>query len=200
MQLFREAVERYLQNPRTPVDRFFLPEECDFLASIGHKPGEMHGFVQDYAVMGEPSPSSALLIASTRRSFFLTAQRGISGNAAPITAKDLPNETDDFQEIVYLPHIIRKAEAKLFGTLDPKLMFPNAKDRAFLREHGGIAPNDFLHLVWSTRSDRQKMITAVLNAIHQADEKNATAPQAHAPEPNSEQPNQEPRQTSLNFD
>lgn len=206
MQLYREATERYHLNTRTPVDRFFLPEECDFLAGIGQQPGELHGFIQDYAVLGEPSPSSALLIAATRRAFFLTAQRGISGNAAPVKAENLPPETDEFQEIAYLPRIIRKAEAKLFGTLEPRLMYPDAKDRQFLREHGDIHPNDFLQLVWNTRSDRQKIITAVLNAIQQQESRNTQEPSAPAqPEFRQEEPpaapstEQMPKQTELNL-
>ncbi len=206
MQLYREATERYHLNTRTPVDRFFLPEECDFLAGIGQQPGELHGFIQDYAVLGEPSPSSALLIAATRRAFFLTAQRGISGNAAPVKAENLPPETDEFQEIAYLPRIIRKAEAKLFGTLEPRLMYPDAKDRQFLREHGDIHPNDFLQLVWNTRSDRQKIITAVLNAIQQQESRNTQEPSAPAqPEfrqeetPAAPSTEQMPKQTELNL-
>lgn len=204
MMLFREAVERYHLNTRTPVDRFFLPEECDFLASIGQQPGELHGFIQDYAVLGEPSPSSALLIAATRRAFFLTAQRGISGNAAPVKAANLPPETDEFQEIAYLPRIIRKAEAKLFGTLDSAVMYPDAKDRQFLREHGDIHPNDFLQLVWSTRSDRQKIITAVLHAIQQQEGQDnlpAPSPQPETPEPTQAPApaEQTPKQTELNL-
>ncbi len=205
MQIFREATERYHLNTRTPVDRFFLPEECDFLISIGQQPGELHGFIQDYAVLGEPSPSSALLIAATRRAFFLTAQRGISGNAAPVKAENLPPETDEFQEIAYLPRIIRKAEAKLFGTLEPRLMYPDTKDRQFLREHGDIHPNDFLQLVWNTRSDRQKIITAVLNAIQQQESRNTQEPSAPSqPEFRQEEPaaagtEQTPKQTEFNL-
>lgn len=204
MMLFREATERYLLNSRTPVERFFLPEESDFLASIGYKAAEMHAVIQDYATLGEPSPSAALLIASTRRSFFLTAQRGISGNAAPVKAADLPAETEEFQEIAYLPRIIRKAEAKLFGTLDAGIMYPDARDRRFLRENGNIHPNDFLQLVWSTRCDRQKIITAVLNAIQQQEgTKNTAAPATAEPAAQEPQPPKTtegaPRQTELNL-
>ena len=205
MMLFREATERYLMNTRTPVERFFLPEECDFLASIGQQPAELHAFIQDYAMQGEPSPSSALLIAATRRAFFLTAQRGISGNAAPVKAASLPPETEEFQEIPYLPRIIRKAEAKLFGTLDPAVMYPDAKDRNFLRENGNIHPNDFLQLVWNTRSDRQKIITAVLHAIQQQ-ESGSSAPAepqpaaTPAPAPQADAAaDSAPRQTELNL-
>lgn len=196
-ELFKEAVERHQLNPRLGAERFFLPEECDFLESIGYRPEEMFGFVTDYATLGEPSPSLALLIASTRRSFFLTTQRGISGNAVPVRDADLPKEHEEFQEIPYLPRIIRKAEAKLFGTLDTGLMYPCAKDRQFLREHGNIHPDDFLHLVWHARGDRQKLVSAVLHAI-QVEQEAATKA---APEPHEEStPQHFPIQSQLKLD
>ena len=91
--------------------------------------------------------------------------RGISGNAKPITAKDLPAETDEFQEIAYLPRIIRKAEAKLYGILAPEIMYGDEKDREFLRSHGNFHLADFLQLAAAARSDRQKLVSAVLNAM-----------------------------------
>ncbi len=165
MSLFREAVERYLLNPQTPAERFYLPEEQDFLKTIGYQPAEMHGYVREYAEKGAPSPSTTLLIAAVRRHYFLNAMRGISGNAKPITAKDLPAETDEFQEIAYLPRIIRKAEAKLYGILAPDIMYGDEKDREFLRTHGNFHLADFLQLAAAARSDRQKLVSAVLNAM-----------------------------------
>ena len=116
MTLLYNAVERYHERPNTPVESFFLPEEAQFLIEIGYTPAEMHAYVQEYATCGDPSPSTILLIAATRRSFFVTSQRGISGNAKPLTEEDLPDENDDYQGIPYLPRMIRKAEAKLHGT------------------------------------------------------------------------------------
>ncbi len=165
MSLFREAEERYLLNPQTPAERFYLPEEQDFLKSIGYQPAEMHGYVCGYATQGAPTPSTALLIASVRRSYFLNAMRGMSGNARPITAADLPAETEEFQEIPYLPRLIRKAEAKLFGILDPSIMYGDAADREFLRTHGNIHLADFLQLAAAARSDKQRLVSAVLNAM-----------------------------------
>ncbi len=164
MTLFRDAVERYHLHPQTAAERFFLPEEQEFLTSIGSGTAEMYAYVREYAVLGEPSPSTALLITSARRSFFMTQLRGISG-AQPVRAKDLPAESEAFQEITYLPHIIRKATAKLHGTLDPSIMYYNKKDREFLREHGNIPPADFLYLTWSARGDNQKIVMHVLNAM-----------------------------------
>ena len=163
--LFREAVERYLLNPQIPADRFYLPEEQSFLSTIGYQPAEMHGYVREYAEKGAPSLSTALLIAAVRRNYFLNAMRGISGNAKPITSADLPPETDEFQEIAYLPRIIRKAEAKLYGTLAADIMYGDEKDREFLRTHGGFHLADFLQLAAAARSDRQKLVSAVLNAM-----------------------------------
>lgn len=165
MTLFREAVERYLLNPQITAERFYMPEEQEFLKSIGYQPAEMHGYVREYAEKGAPSPSTALIIASVRRHYFLNAMRGISGNAKPITAKDLPAETDEFQGIAYLPRIIRKAEAKLYGILAPGIMYGDEKDREFLRTHGNFHLADFLQLAASARSDRQKLVSAVLNAM-----------------------------------
>ena len=165
MTLLRDAVARYHERPQTSPINFFLPAEVQLLAEIGYTPAEMHAYVQDYAVLGDPSPSTILLIAAARRTFFRTAQRGISGNAKPVRATDLPPADDDFQGIPYLPRIIRKAEAKLHGTLDAGLMYYDEQDRIFLREHGNIHPADFLYLAWTAHGDKQKMVKAVLTAM-----------------------------------
>ena len=62
--------------------------------------------------------------------------------------------------------MIRKAEAKLHGTLDDNVMYYCEKDRDFLRKHGNIHPADFLQMTWTAHGDKQKMVSAVLNAIH----------------------------------
>lgn len=180
LSLFRDAVERYHLNSRLSPGSFFLPAELEFLESIGYQAAEMHGYIQDYAVLGEPTPSTALMIAAMRRSYFIISQRGISGNTNPVRMGDLPAETEEFQEIPYLPRIIRKAEAKMYGTLDPSIMYGDEKDRRFLKEHGDIHPADFLYWAWIFRGDRQKMVTAVLNAIRAAAPAAAVAQQ---PEP-----------------
>ncbi len=165
MSLLRDAVSRYHERPQTPVSSFFLPAEVELLSEIGYTADEMYAYVLDYATHGMPSPSTILLIAAARRIFFLTAQRGISGNARPVRASDLPSEDDDYQGIPYLPRIIRKAEAKLHGTLESGLMYYDADDRRFLREHGDIHPADFLYLAWQSAGDKQKMVKAVLKAM-----------------------------------
>lgn len=181
MTLLKDAVARFLEQGSATPASLFLPNECEFLTEIGYTPAEMFAYVRDYATCGTPSPSTILLIAATRRCFFITSQRGIFGNAKPITEADLPAEDDDFQEIRYLPRIMRKAEAKLHGTLGDDLMFYCEKDREFLRTHGDIHPADFLHLTWASHGDRQRIITAVINAINAAKKKNPTRKTPNVP-------------------
>ncbi len=188
MTLFRDAVERYHLRPQTAIERFFLPDELEFLASIGSGAAEMHSYVQEYATQGEPSPATALLIAAARRAFFMTQQRGMSGNAQPVRARDLPAENEEFQEIAYLPRIISKASAKLYGTLDPAVMYYCAKDRQFLREHGNIPPADFLYLTWTARGDKQKIVMHVLNAMRDKPHHPEEAPAAPNPTPTAPTP------------
>ena len=200
MTLFRNAVERFHERPQTPVDRFFLPDECSILADIGYKPAEMHAYIQDYATKGDPSPSTILLIAATRRAFFITSQRGIFGNAKPVKEEDLPAENDAFQEIRYLPRMIRKAEAKLHGTLDENVMYYCEKDREFLRKHGNIHPADFLQMTWAAHGDKQKMVSSVLNAIHAQQPANAPDQRNKTPNPAEQQAASSPIQSELKLD
>ena len=183
MSLIRDSVTRYHERPQTPASGFFLPDEVKLLTEIGYTPQEMHPYIQDYATLGDPSPGTILLIAAARRTFFITAQRGISGNAKPVRAIDLPSADDDFQGIPYLPRIIRKAEAKLYGVLDAGLMYYDEQDRIFLREHGNIHPADFLYLAWRAAGDKQKMVKAVLSAMQNGHtEEEAPRPQQTSPQ------------------
>ena len=164
MQIFTEAVYRYHEQMRQPAERFFLPEELELLTSIGYTAQEMYDYVEDYATQGEPTPSTALLIAAVRRAFFLTVQRGMAGGSQ-LLEKDLPRENEEFQDIAYLPRIISKAEAKLDGTLPKTVMYYCAKDRAFLRNHGDIHPADFLYVVWWAHRNKQKVVSYVLRVM-----------------------------------
>lgn len=201
MTLVREATVRYHERPQMPACNFFLPAEVEFLAEIGYTPDEMHAYIQDYATKGDPSPSTILLIAAARRNFFLISQRGISGNAKPVRAADLPSPDDDYQGIPYLPRIICKADAKLHGTLDKALMFYDEQDRQFLREHGNIHPADFLQLVSRVNRDRQKIVKAVMQAmkIGVADDTPAR-PATTTPQRRQDPASWQPIQSELNLD
>lgn len=167
MHLFTEAVDRFHQGHTRWQDIFTAPE-IEFLATIGYRTREMFDFIEDFAQEGDPSPTTALLVASVRRDFFMTAQRGIVSNTTLITVNELPTFGDEVHGIAYLPRIIKKAEGKLYGNLDPDIMYCCGGDRKFLREHGNIHPADFLRMIWGAKGDRQKIVTYVLNAMKNA--------------------------------
>ncbi len=164
MRIFREAVERYHASPHRQVENFFMPDEVELFTSIGYYPTELFPYIRDYATMGNPSPSTCLLIAAARRSFFNISQRGRRGQTQFLLESQLPRESETFQDIPYMPRLIRKAEAKLHGILDPSVMYYCEKDRTFLAEHGDIHPADFLYLVWHARGDKPKIISVILQA------------------------------------
>lgn len=159
-QLFKDAVARFNEGHRN-IDTFFTERENFFLASIGYKPREMFDFVEDYAAEGVPSPSTSLLVAAVRRDYFLTIQRGETGLDPLITVNDLPTFGDKLNDIAYLPRIIKKAQGKLLGSLDPDIMYCCGGDRKFLKEHGDIHPADFLRVVWAAKGDESKIAAYV---------------------------------------
>lgn len=175
MQVFTDAVYRYHEQAQVVVDHFFLPEERALLDEIGCAPHELFDYVKDYATTGEPTPSTVLLIAAARRAFFVTAQRGMAGGTL-LKESDIPRETEEYQDIAYLPRIIRKAEAKLYGTLPRSITYFCPKDREFLRRHGGIHPADFLYVVWGAKGDKQKVVSHVLRAMKESGPSAAAAP------------------------
>ena len=159
LQLFRHCVEQY-QNGNSDFHSHYTPEDLDFLKSIGYKPRELFDFVEDLVDGGEPTESTALLVAAARRDYFLTIQGGVHSDRE-ITSNDIPARGDTLGDIPYLPRIFAKAEAKLKGELDPDLMFGCGGDRSFLRSHGDINPADFLRHVWAADGD----ITRVLEFV-----------------------------------
>lgn len=166
-QLFKDSVARFNEGHRN-IDSFFTERELFFLSSIGYKPREMFDFVEDYAGEGFPSPSTALLIAAVRRDYFLTIQRGETGFDPVITVNELPSFGDKLQDIAYLPRIIKKAQGKLLGSLDPDIMYCCGGDRKFLREHGDIHPADFLRVVWAAKGDESKIARYVEECANSA--------------------------------
>lgn len=165
MQILNEAVYRYHEQTSHVVKDFFSPDEVEFMASIGCTPHEMFAYVKDYATLGDPSPSTILLIAAMRRVFFMKELRGKAGTTALLKESEMPREWEKFHDIAYLPRIICKADAKLHGTLPQNVMYYCAKDREFLRSHGAIPPEDFLDVVWKARGDKQKVVSYVLRLM-----------------------------------
>lgn len=155
LDLFHRVLKSY-GSGKFDWDRGYTPEDVDFLRSIGYQRREFFDFVEDYADSGDPSPASAVLIASVRRDYFRTIQKGALSDRR-VNASDLPSRGAELGGFPWLPRIIVKAEAKLRGELDPDLMYGCGGDRAFLREHD-IHPADFLRMVWAARGDQQKVL------------------------------------------
>lgn len=151
LQLFAAACDRYAAGERD-WEQIFTADERDFLHSIGYKHREMFDFIEDQQQEGEPSASTALLIAAVRRDYFHHVQQGATSTARLLPG-ELPTFGDNLGGLAYLPRILAKARAKLRGELDPDIMFGCGGDRHFLRQHGNIAPADFLRAVWHAGDD-----------------------------------------------
>ncbi len=140
---------------------FYQPADLEFLESIGCQPREFFDFVEDLCEEGEPAPSTALLVASVRRDYFLTVQnRKPSGRI--LGRDDVPSFGEQLEDMVYLPRILAKGRAKLAGELDPDLMFGCGGDRNFLAKHGDIHPADFLRNLWAAGDDDRKIAAWIL--------------------------------------
>jgi len=159
-ELYDRCVERY-RSGDTDYTGYYSDEDLAFLSSIGYQPREFFDFVEDYADGGEPSPSTAVMIASVRRDYLRTIMKGELSSHV-IDPASLPGKTEAVDGIVWLPRILVKARGKLRGELDPNTMFCCGGDRKFLREHD-IAPADFLRAVWAAGDDDAKVIEYVKN-------------------------------------
>jgi hypothetical protein len=157
LALFDRCLAAY-RSGDTDFTGYYSADDLQFLASIGCQPREFFDFVEDFGGEGEPSISTALLIAAVRRDYFLTIQNGIPSTTI-LTGNDLPTFGDELGGMPYLPRILAKGRAKLKGELDPDLMFGCGGDRHFLRNHGDIHPADFLRHLWAAGDDDQKIAT-----------------------------------------
>lgn len=163
LELFDRCVAAYRAGNQQ-FETHYDADDLALLARIGCKTREFFDFVEDYCEDGEPSPSTALLVAAVRRDYFLTVQQGQGASGSRIlTRDDVPTFGDELDGIPYLPRILAKARAKLRGELDPDLMFGCGGDRNFLKNHGGIHPADFLRQVWAAKDDDRKLAAWVEN-------------------------------------
>jgi Domain of unknown function (DUF5069) len=142
-------------------ESYYSSEDLSFLASIGCKTREFFDFVEDFCGEGEPTVSTALLVAAVRRDYFNAVQKGIPSGES-LTAADIPTFGDELKGIAYLPRILAKGRAKLRGELDPDLMFGCGGDRNFLKKQGGIHLADFLRHLWAAGSDDEKITNWIL--------------------------------------
>ncbi len=161
LALFDRCVASHRAGNRD-FESYYTPADLEFLTGIGHKPREFFDFVEDFCEEGEPSISTALLVAAVRRDYFIANQKRHSSPKV-LTRDDVPTFGEDLAGIPYLPRILAKARAKLRGELDPDLMFGCGGDRNFLRKNGEIHPADFLRNVWAAGEDDAKVASWVKN-------------------------------------
>lgn len=156
--LYHRCVDRYRAGDSN-YEGYYSEDDLSFLSSIGYQAREFFDFVEDYADGGEPSPSTAVMIASVRRDYLRHVMHGEISSRI-LDPATLPGKTEMIDGFVWLPRILVKARAKLRGELDPDTMFCCGGDRRFLREHD-IAPADFLRAVWAAEDDDTKVIEYV---------------------------------------
>jgi len=159
MELHARCVELY-QSGNKDFNSYYSAQDLAFLGSIGYKVREFFDFIEDFADEGSPSPTTALLIAAVRRDYLNVIQNGVKSDVE-ITRNELPTFGDALEGMTYLPRIIKKAEAKLKGELDPDMMYGCGGDRSFLAKNGNIHPADFLRNVWAADGDHSKIVAYV---------------------------------------
>ncbi len=150
-----------LQSGNVVFETYYTPEDLAFLAEIGCKTREFFDFVEDFCGEGQPTISTALLIAAVRRDYFLTMQKGIPSDKV-LTRDDIPGFGDELKGMPYLPRLLAKGRAKLRGELDPDLMFGCGGDRNFMKKHGDLHPADFLRHLWAAGDDDEKIANWIL--------------------------------------
>lgn len=158
LELFTRCLKRYRAGDRA-CEGYYDAADRDFLAGIGYLPREFFDFVEDFAEHEDPSPSTALLVASVRRDYLRWVMKG-ERSGRTVRPEDLPSRDSELGGHAWLPRILVKARAKLRGELDPDIMFCCGGDRHFLRSHG-IAPADFLRAVWAAGDDDGKVVEFV---------------------------------------
>lgn len=156
LDLFDRCVKRYESGDKD-FTGYYNAADSALLAEIGYKPREFFDFVEDYCEEGQPSISTALLVAAVRRDYFQVVMQGKPGEKE-LTRDDIPTFGDELDGIAYLPRILAKARAKLRGELDPDLMYGCGGDRAFLARNGDLHPADFLRRVWAAEDDDSKVL------------------------------------------
>lgn len=155
IELFKRCTARFNDGDKD-FSGYYSAQDTSLLEAIGYRPREFFDFVEDLCDEGEPSISTALLVAAVRRDYFHVVMNG-ELREPTMTRENIPGFGEDLDGIHYLPRILAKARAKLRGELDPDLMFGCGGDRKFLRDHGNVPMADFLRRVWAAGDDDTKV-------------------------------------------
>lgn len=156
LDLFDRCVKRY-KNGDKDFTGYYDDEDMSLLGSLGYRTREFFDFVEDFCDEGEPSVSTALLVASVRRDYFEVVMEG-RVRKPTVDRENIPSFGEEIEGLYYLPRILAKARGKLKGELDPDIMFGCGGDRKFLRENGNVPLADFLRRVWAAGDDDSKIV------------------------------------------
>ncbi len=162
LDLFSRCLERFRAGEQDIAAYYDAPDR-KLLDFIGYQPREFFDFVEDYADSGDPTPTTAVMIASARRDYFHVVQDGRRSGRI-LDPGSLPPKQEELDGISWLPRIIVKAEAKLRGELDPDIMYSCGGDRAFLRQHR-LHPAEFLRTVWAADGDQSRILSFVRSGL-----------------------------------
>lgn len=157
-KLYDAAVAKYRAGQRGSSS-YFDAAELAFLRSIGHSAQEVYDFAEDHVNYGEPDWETFLLIASVRRDYFLTEQKGLHSDQR-IDMDRLPPKAEAVEGIEWLPRLVVKAQAKLRGEMPDDLMYDCGGDRAFFTRWN-LHPADFLRFAWSAGPDPARYVSFV---------------------------------------
>jgi len=159
--LFEHCLAEYKKGNEN-FTTYYSEDDLAFLASIGYKPREFFDFVEDYGDRGQPTPDTALRIASVRRDYFLTEQQGAT-STREIRPADLPPKDAELEGYRWLPRILVKARGKLRGELDPDIMFSCGGDLGFL-DRNNLDAAGFLSAVREAGEDDSKVVSYIRGA------------------------------------
>ncbi|MEM7697985.1 MAG: DUF5069 domain-containing protein [Verrucomicrobiota bacterium] len=158
VELFNRCLARYMAGD-IDFENYYTEADLEFLDSIGYQKREFFDFVEDLGDGGEPSLTTAVMIASVRRDYLHHEMDGEKSSDV-VRPEDLPARDARLEGVAWLPRIIAKAKGKLRGELDPDIMYGCGGDRAFLSRHN-IAPADFLRAVYSLEGDEERIAAYV---------------------------------------
>lgn len=158
--------EKLYRNGNTSPESFPIQDDLPFLQSIGLNKIDIFDYVEDWICEGAPDLATFLLIHAIRRNFFIEEQKGIASFEV-FDSQLLPEKTAELEGIPWLPRIIKKARAKLWGELSPDTMFCCGGDRAFFARHD-IHPAEFLQVVQKSGMADQLIAEWVLNRINKS--------------------------------
>ncbi|MGE9270818.1 MAG: hypothetical protein ACQKBU_08440 [Verrucomicrobiales bacterium] len=161
-ELFERCVTRYQAGDKD-YENYYNSGDLELLESIGYQKREFFDFVEDFCEDGEPSLSTAILIAAVRRDYFLAVMEG-KKSSPKLTRENIPSFGEELGGIPNLPRVLAKAKGKLRGELDPDLMFGCGGDRKFLRENGDLHPADFLRRVWAYDGEESRLVDWIKSA------------------------------------